>query len=256
MPCLNQAEFLQPAIRSVLDQGYDNLEFIIIDGGSTDGSVDIIRKFSNRLAYWVSEPDNGQAQAINKGLRRATGEWIAWQNSDDLFLPGAFHGLASASHRYPRAMLLTGNMLLIDQSGQPLREMRYVRPTYSILRAEGMVVTNQAAFWKRETHSSIGYLDETFECAFDYDWFLRLTESFPAEHVRALWGALRIYGETKSKKRADVFAAEMERIRARRPFPDWAKSFYRMRRALRMIAQGDAPYVLRGLIRRVREPST
>ena len=113
-PSFNQAPFLERTIRSVLDQGYDNLEYIIIDGGSNDGSVDIIRKYSGRLAYWVSEPDGGQSDAINKGLRRASGDWLAWQNSDDVYYPGAFASLGEASGAHPGASLITGDMAMID----------------------------------------------------------------------------------------------------------------------------------------------
>src|SRR6185369_4233383 len=112
-PSFNQAPFLERTIQSVLDQGYENLEYIIIDGGSKDGSVDIIRKYSSRLAYWVSEPDSGQSDAINKGLRSASGDWLAWQNSDDVYYPGAFASLARAAAAHPDAGLITGDMAMI-----------------------------------------------------------------------------------------------------------------------------------------------
>src|SRR5688500_5767577 len=95
-PSFNQAPYLEATIQSVLSQNYPNLEYIIVDGGSTDGSVEIIKRYSGRLAYWVSEPDGGQAEAINKGVARSTGSLVGWLNSDDLLLPGALRRLAEA----------------------------------------------------------------------------------------------------------------------------------------------------------------
>ena len=189
-PSFNQAAFLERTILSVLDQDYPNLEYIIIDGGSTDGSVDIIKKYQERLAYWISEPDRGQPHAINKGLRMATGEWVAWQNSDDIYYPGAFESLAQKAAESPYIDLIIGNMNLIDKDDKVLRDVRYVRPTYRALLAEGMVLVNQAAFWRRCVHDEIGYLDETLDCLFDYEWFLRLMHGRRASHVNKTWGAL------------------------------------------------------------------
>jgi glycosyltransferase involved in cell wall biosynthesis len=255
-PSFNQAPFLERTIRSVLDQGYGDVEYIIVDGGSTDGSIDIIRRYANRLAYWVSEPDRGQADAINKGLQKATGEWLAWQNSDDLYYPGSFAGLARAALEHPRARLIAGNMAVIDTQDRRVREMRYVRPTYAGLRAEGMILTNQAAFWHRQVHQRIGYLNESLSCAFDYDWFLRVAEQFEGWHVNEVWGGLRIYEATKSQRLAERFAAEMEEVRRRRPFPEWKVPFYRAHRALLMLLRGDVRYVASGIADRLRNRLT
>ena len=124
-PSFNQAAYLERTILSVLDQDYPNIEYIIIDGGSTDGSVDIIRKYANRLTNWVSESDRGQAHAINKGLQQATGTWIAWQNSDDVFYPGTFSQLAQMAAMYPDVDLIIGNMNLIDKDDMLLRDIKY-----------------------------------------------------------------------------------------------------------------------------------
>jgi len=247
-PSFNQAAFLERTIRSVLDQGYPNLEYIIVDGGSTDGSVEIIRKYADRLAYWVSEPDRGQSHAINKGLQRATGDWVGWQNSDDVYFPGAFAHLAKAARRWPRAGLIIGDMQLIDEQDKLIRDLRYVRPTYSALLAEGNVLTNQAAFWRRSLHERIGWLDETLHYAFDYAWFLRvLRTSNEARHVPHFWGCLRYHDATKTSSSQSKFAEEYRALLDGRVMPGWQKRLYQLRRLLLTLGYGHFGYVLRGI---------
>lgn len=253
-PSYNQAQYLESTIKSVLDQNYPNLEYIIIDGGSTDGSVDIIRKYADRLAYWVSEPDQGQAHAINKGIQRATGEWIAWQNSDDIYYPDTFAVVADTAKRHPEIDLIIGDMNLIDAESRVLREMVYVQPTYKSLLAEGMVLSNQAAFWKRSVHAEIGYLNEVYDCSFDYEWFLRLLQNgYRAKHVCRIFGALRLHNETKTSNLSDVFRSEYKQILAGRVLPVWMKCWYQMRRVLLTLLDGQYSYVFRGLSRRILE---
>jgi glycosyltransferase involved in cell wall biosynthesis len=251
-PSFNQAEFLERTICSVLDQGYPNLEYIVIDGGSTDGSVDVIRRYANRLTYWVSEKDGGQSQAINKGLMRATGEWVAWQNSDDIFYPGTFIQLAECASRKPAAGLIIGDMSMIDVDDQVLRDIKYVRPTYWAMLAEGMVLTNQAAFWRRELHQQLGYLREDLHFGFDFEWFLRILESsVRAEHVREMWGGLRMHQATKTAQSQSGFMREYASILAGRALPAWLKRFYQLRRLFLMVADGEWDYVTRGLRNRL-----
>ena len=249
-PSFNQAAFLERTILSVLEQDYLRLEYIIIDGGSTDGSIDIIKKYQDCLAYWVSESDRGQAHAINKGLKMATGDWVAWQNSDDVFYPGAFEGLAREAAKVSHADLIIGNMNLIDKDGQVLRDIKYVRPTHRSLLAEGMVLTNQAAFWRRHVHEKIGYLNETLDCGFDFEWFLRLLAGRDAAHVNATWGGLRLHEDTKSSNRQAVFGAEYREILKGREVSSFTKRYFQIRRMLLMINQGHIGYVSRGVVRR------
>lgn len=251
-PSYNQAQFLERTINSVLDQNYPNLEYIIVDGGSTDNSVDIIRRYEDKLAWWVSEPDNGQTDAINKGLKRATGDWISWQNSDDVYYPGAFHELAIAASKNLDAELIIGNMMLIDENDKPLRDICYVRPSYKALLAEGMVLTNQSAFWHRNLHDKIGLLSSDLHYGFDYEWFLRITQNTKCEHINSIWGALRIHGETKTTLHPQNFIDEYEIILDGRKLPDWQKKLYKIRRLWLMILQGNFHYILRGLIRHMR----
>ena len=251
-PSYNQAQFLERTIHSVLDQNYPNLEYIIIDGGSTDGSVDIIRKYEKYLSYWVSEPDKGQTDAINKGLRRSTGEWVAWQNSDDIYYPTAFHDLATAATKYPKAGLIIGNLMIIDEQDQPLRDIRYVKPSYLGLLAEGMVLVNQATFWRRSLHEDVGLLDENLHFSFDYEWFLRLLNKSTGEHVKKQWGGFRLHDDAKTSLNHQDFIDEKNKILEGRTLPIWQKQFYKFRRLLLMLAQGDFRYVVRGIMRHVR----
>jgi len=249
-PSYNQAQFLERTINSVLDQGYPNLEYIVIDGGSTDGSQDIIRKYGSSLAYWVSEKDRGQSHAINKGFQRATGNWIAWQNSDDVYYPGAFASLARAAARHRSADLIIGNVNLIDAEDRVLRDLCYVTPTLGSMLAEGMVLTNQVAFWRRDMHARIGWLDESLSCAFDYDWFLRVLGAGRGAHVNECWGGYRLHGETKTSLIGDLCRAEREKVLAGRGLPGWKVNLYRMRRMGLLVAQRKFAYIARGLYER------
>lgn len=251
-PSFNQATFLERTLRSVLDQGYPNLEYIVIDGGSTDGSVEIIRQYADRLAYWVSEPDRGQTDAINKGLRQATGEWVAWQNSDDIYYPGVFMDIARSANKHINADLLIGNMTLIDVSDRKLRDICYVTPTYNALLAEGMVLTNQAAFWRRNVHAEIGWLDESLHYCFDYEWFLRLLHRRQAIHINQMWGGYRLHDATKTSNWAERFNEEKTRVIKGRELSAWKIRLYKLRRLTLMLGRGQLNYIFRGIWRHAR----
>ena len=249
-PSYNQAPYLERTIRSVLLQGYPNLEYIVIDGGSNDGSVEIIRKYERWITFWVSEPDHGQAGAINKGLKRATGELLAWQNSDDIFYPGAFATVAMRSLSRPDAALIIGNINLIDEDDRVLTDLRFVRPTFKALLAEGMVLTNQAAFWRRGVHERIGWLNEEMVCAFDYEWFLRVLEQRRADHIDRVLGAFRIHRQAKSTMLSARCREEREQAVRGRQLPGWQVRLLQGRRFALMLAGGHFFYLARALMRR------
>jgi glycosyltransferase involved in cell wall biosynthesis len=254
-PSYNQAPYLERTIESVLRQGYPNLEYIVIDGGSSDGSVAILERYAAELAYWVSEPDRGQSAAINKGLRMATGEWVAWQNSDDIYYPGTFHSLACAARRHPQADLIIADMLLIDTDDRKLRDIRFVRPTHNSLLAEGMVLSNQAAFWRRRVHDTLGWLNEALHFSFDYEWFLRLTKDHKSAHVNEIWGGFRLHETTKTIGSPEQNREERRLVLAGRDLSPWRIRLYQLRRLLLMLLAGNVSYVVRGLKRRLQGAS-
>ncbi len=249
-PSFNQAAFLRQTLDSVLDQNYPGLEYLVIDGGSTDGSREILQAYDGRLDHWVSEKDSGQVDAINKGLRRATGEWVGWQNSDDFYLPGTFHSFARTVRDNPDADLVIADIVLVDEHGGPIRDVRYVRPTYGSAFAEGMVLANQAAFWRRSLHERIGYIDESYNCSFDYDWFMRILQHGRAVHVREHWGCFRYHDQAKTSTLGEQFTRENHAIRGGRVPSRLSRSYYQLRRLALMLSYGDFGYVARGLRRR------
>ena len=175
-PSYNQAQFIEETIRSVLLQGYPDLEYLIIDGGSTDGCVDVIRKYERWLAYWVSEPDRGQAQAINKGLQRATGEILAWLNSDDAYLSKALGHVANTFRQLPEVGWVFGSATFVDEDSRPIGVYRGVdKPFFRKLQYwRGWEVPQPGLLFRRDVYDEIGGLDEGFRYALDYEWILRV----------------------------------------------------------------------------------
>jgi glycosyltransferase involved in cell wall biosynthesis len=251
-PSFNQVNFIERTIKSVLDQNYPNLEYIIIDGGSTDGSVDVIKKYERYISYWVSEPDDGQSNAINKGIAKATGDWVGWQNSDDIYYPGSFQSFAQNVHRYPDACVIIGNINIIDQYDNLVRDIRYVKPTHRSILAEGMVLTNQAAFWRCDIHKKIGKLNESLNYAFDFEWFLRVSKNHNVIHIDKTWGGYRVHEKTKTHNMPELFFDEYKLILSSYSETPWiVRQLYKIRRGIYLIINGNIYYVLRGIYQRI-----
>jgi glycosyltransferase involved in cell wall biosynthesis len=250
-PSFNQEKFLEKTILSVLDQNYPNLEYIIVDGGSTDGSLEIIKKYEKQLAWWVSEKDEGQVTAINKGLRRATGTWIGWQNSDDIYFKNTFNDLRLEIKKNPEVDIIIADMFLIDDLDNKIRDIRYVKPSYKSVLVEGMVLSNQSAFWKRNIHNELGYLSEQYQYSFDYEWFLKILKHGKAVHVNKIWGGFRIHQDTKTFINKNKFNIENNIItNIYKPF-FLEKKYFQFRRIILMLIGGQWRYVLRGIVNRL-----
>jgi len=214
MPSYNQVAYLEEAIRSVLDQNYPNLEFILLDGSSTDGSLDIIQRYANQLHYWHSQPDQGQADALKQGFARATGDLMGWLNSDDVLLPGAIEHIIQAYHANPSGGLFTGNLLWIDSQGRILRCKRHPSQAYFFIRRGIFAITQPGSFFKREDYSAVGGLNETLRYVMDADLYIRmLAQGTRHIHVNAWLSGFRRQDASKTVAEADAFAQEFERTR-------------------------------------------
>ncbi len=164
-PSYNQVRFLEATLRSVLDQDYPSIEYLVVDGASTDGSVEIIRRYANRLTWWISEKDSGQPEAVNKGLQRARGEFVGWLNSDDIYLPGAVSAAVKVFQSHPEAGLVYGDALAIDSDGKPFNLMRARQYTLADLLAFN-IICQPAAFMRRSVLDEVGYLNPSLPPAY------------------------------------------------------------------------------------------
>ena len=201
MPSYNQARFIEETIRSVLLQGYPNLEYIVIDGGSTDGSVEIIRKYEPWLTYWVSEPDRGQAEAINKGWERSTGHILAWLNSDDVYRPGALGRVAEAFQRHLDAVVAVGACAItdVDRNVVGCKLSRYLDPK-DFLYDAGRVPGQPAVFLTRRVIEEIGGLDESLHNVLDWEYWLRIGIRYSRDRVVLLDSVLAEAREWEGNK--------------------------------------------------------
>jgi FkbM family methyltransferase len=198
-PSFNQGRFLEQTMRSVLDQDYPNLEYIVIDGGSTDDSVDIIRRYADRLAYWISEPDRGQTDALNKGFSRATGDIVAWINSDDFYYPGAFAAAAERFRADPELGLLYGRGNRVAESGEAICEFEATRPFNLEALVYGVdYILQPTTFMRRQALHEVGPFDPHLHYAFDWELWMRLGERFQAGMLDRIIAAGREYPAAKT----------------------------------------------------------
>ena len=223
VPSYNQGEFIEATLRSVLDQDYPDLELLIIDGGSTDDSVDIIRRYADRIAYWVSEPDDGQTHALIKGFARATGTIQGWLCTDDLLEPGSLREVAQFFADHPAAQVGYGDAIWIDVAGRPVRPKREIPFNRFIWTYDYNYLPQPSTFWRAALYERVGGLDTSFDLAMDADLWARFADVTTLYHVRRYWSRMRTYPQQKTQRLRDRSRAEDRIIRERwvGSKPDW-----------------------------------
>jgi len=220
-PSYNQAEFLEKNLQSVRDQSCDNVEHIVVDGGSEDGTVDLLKQYETQYNLrWISEQDRGQSHAVNKGIEMANGEWIGWQNSDDYYLPGAFNTVIKIDRTRPSAKVIYGDTLIVDQSGREVSRTFHTRPSKFVQRYWSLFAGNQSLFMKQEVIDEIGGLDERLYYTMDAKLTWKLLEgNYQLVCVHKPLGAFRIQEEAKTF--GDTSKEQQEELEMIYPHPQY-----------------------------------
>jgi glycosyltransferase involved in cell wall biosynthesis len=215
-PSLNQSPYLEEAIRSVLEQDYPRIEYIIVDGGSADGSVGIIKKYAHKLAWWVSEVDKGQTDAINKGFGHAHGQILAWINSDDTYAPGAVSAAVQYLQEHPDVGMVYADCNFIDKQGRVIGKFGAAQTDYKRLRQGYVHIPQQTMFFRAELWHAVGPLDPSFYFAMDYDLSVRIAARTTIQYLLGkTWANFRIHTGGKTIVADERCWPEMLRVHYR-----------------------------------------
>ena len=220
-PSFNQAPYIEFTIRSVLSQDYPRIEYIIVDGGSTDGTIDIIKKYEGKdgatpsIARWVSEKDKGQTDAINKGFGRATGEILAWINSDDTYEPGAVSAAVKYLLENPKVGMVYGDCNFINENGVVIGKFNSAQTSYRLIRQGYVHIPQQTMFFRADLWKQVGPLDPSFYFAMDYDLWTRILARSEIKYVSQTWANFRLHTSGKTIMADDRCWPEMVRVHYR-----------------------------------------
>lgn len=225
-PSYNQARFLPAAMESVFRQDFPDLEYFVVDGASTDLSPKIIQDQAEKLNWWVSEPDQGQADAVNKGILRSGGEIIGWLNSDDLYLPNAVRNAVKAFREHPHAGIVFGNAVSADGDGRLLNLLEFgPRSTEELLQFR--MICQPAVFMKRSVLMKAGLLDSSYHFFLDHELWIRMSRIAPLVHIPETWAVSRYHQDAKNVTMASECGKEIYRIL------EWAEKEKDLRKILK-----------------------
>ncbi len=233
-PSYNQASFLPETIDSVLQQTYPNIEYIVVDGGSTDGTLDVLKEYQDRISWWVSEKDRGQTEAINKGFARARGEILAWLNSDDTYYPQAVEEAVAFLSAHPDVGMVYGDANYIDSHGRVIGKFNTRQTSYARLRRGAVYIPQQASFFRARLWKQVGPLDPSFYFAMDYDLWVRFAKVSEIRYVPRLWANFRLHEGAKTIADDDRCWPEMLKVHYREggSWFSWIMLRYRVRKLL------------------------
>jgi glycosyltransferase involved in cell wall biosynthesis len=245
-PSYNQAAFIEQTILSVCQQDYPHIEHIIVDGGSSDETVRVLQKYDSlKHLVWVSEPDTGQAHAINKGFQRATGDIICWLNTDDYYTPSAISTIVRYFNTHPEAVFVHGDAWAVDKTGRKYGLRAHVRACdYESLVCEGDFIVQPAAFWRSHLMEEVGLLDETLDYSLDYEYFIRIAQRWRLHYLPIPLAHERLHPSAKT------FTGGVERMEEMRSIinqhgniqlPHWFRAeaaAYYLQDGLTLIARG------------------
>ncbi|HSV86943.1 MAG TPA: glycosyltransferase family 2 protein [Levilinea sp.] len=246
-PSFNQARYLQATIQSVLAQNYPNIEYIIVDGGSKDDSVEIIKQYEPHLAWWVSEKDQGHADALNKGFTRATGDILAWLNSDDLYYPSTVSEAVAILSANPHVGMVYADANLIDSDGHFAAKFAARQTDYKRLLRGSVHIPQATTFYRADIWRAVGLFDLSF-FAFDYEMWVRFSKVSDLLYVPRLWADFRLHDEGKSVINDNRFYPDMLNVH-RREGGRWLSQL-RLRAFVRRVFYSRIPWRLRARLRK------
>jgi len=210
IPSFNQGKFIERTIESVLGQKYKNVEIIVVDGGSTDGTMEILKKYGDKIK-WISEKDNGQTEAINKGIRMATGDIMAYLNSDDTYEKDTLNIVAKYFEESPKTMIVYGKGRHIDENDKYINDYPTEKVDVNVLKIK-CPICQPTVFWRRELWTDIGEFDEKLNFAMDYQYWLRVAEKYNFDFIDEYLANTRLYGETKTLSQKEEVAKEIIKV--------------------------------------------